>query len=286
MKNILIVCIQGLTSSIMAKKLTMCAQNKGEDFCFKAAGIESMQQYTEWADVILVTPQIETSIQKIENIIGNNEIKIKILAKSTLALGSTEMTYEKIKQAIDGNTGRIPFGKIVKLLFLDALCFSIVILLCGSLAEIIYVKTQIEIFHEVFVKTAGIACVYISCFLGGRMGHYTNYSKHIFGMIGLSSALMFATANIKFQGSNSLKFSELAVYASYKWNLLWIPIMIILLSIFYLIFDITYRWNQKKNYIISGYLCAAYIIPIVIYHIFLFILYCFFFFYTSKILHF
>lgn len=280
MKNILIVCIQGLTSSIMAKKLTMCTKNHEEAFVFRATSIESIEEYKEWADVILITPQIESSIQKIKNITG--EKQIKILAKSTLAIGSPEMTYKNIKKILVEENEKISFINVLKHLLYDAFYLCLVVLLLGSVCEIFYIKTQMKLFHELYIKSAGVLYFYMACFLGGRMGHYTNESKQIFGMMGLSTVLTFVIGNIKLQSDEGWNISLLYKYGSYKLGIVCVPGFIALLSIFYVVYKFIHRCNKKRNYIVAGYLCAPNVIAMMIYHMILCIIYFLgFSFYTS-----
>ena len=59
MKNVVIVCIQGVTSSVMAKRLNTLAEQKNENYVFKAVSVSDIKDYLEDSDYILLTPQIK-----------------------------------------------------------------------------------------------------------------------------------------------------------------------------------------------------------------------------------
>ena len=58
MKNILIICIQGLTSGILARKLNMIAEERNEAYSFLSAGIADAEKHLDWADYLILTPQV------------------------------------------------------------------------------------------------------------------------------------------------------------------------------------------------------------------------------------
>ena len=79
MKNVVIVCIQGVTSSVMAKRLNTLAEQKNENYVFKAVSVSDIKDYLEDSDYILLTPQIKNKFNEIDRMSKDYHCEIGIL---------------------------------------------------------------------------------------------------------------------------------------------------------------------------------------------------------------
>ncbi len=57
--NIVIVCVSGMTSSVLARKLNAIAEEKQSNEYFYALGVNTLHEQIEKMDVVLISPQVK-----------------------------------------------------------------------------------------------------------------------------------------------------------------------------------------------------------------------------------
>lgn len=63
--NLLLICSQGASTASMCKKIEAAAASEGFDLATKAVPLAMMNDYVDWADVVLVAPQVRFMLDKV-----------------------------------------------------------------------------------------------------------------------------------------------------------------------------------------------------------------------------
>lgn len=179
MKNILIVCIQGLTSGILARKLNMTAQEKQEDFSFLSAGFAEAEKHLEWADYVIMTPQVRDRFGSIEEQASLHNAVCLMLADTMVSFQKTEETYGNILRAIGENDGR---KKNVPGVLPACLLTACTAAVCGMTAYVLFRLTGAEVFRDLFSMTAGMISLHCSLVLGYSLFE-KNGESGLFGLL-------------------------------------------------------------------------------------------------------
>lgn len=96
MKNILLMCSAGMSTSIMVKKMKEAAAQMHADVGIKAIPEQALSQHLAGTDIILLGPQVRFLLDKIQA--AAQDIPVRVI--DTLDYGT--MNGEKIlRQALD-----------------------------------------------------------------------------------------------------------------------------------------------------------------------------------------
>lgn len=96
MKNILLMCSAGMSTSIMVKKMQEAAEKMSADVEIKAIPEQALGQHLAGTDIILLGPQVRFLLDKIQAAASN--IPVRVI--DTMDYGT--MNGEKIlRQALD-----------------------------------------------------------------------------------------------------------------------------------------------------------------------------------------
>lgn len=78
MKNVMLICNAGMSSSVMAKKTTKFLQEKGEDIQVDATTVASADKVftSDKYDLILVSPQIRMKFDEFSKKAEKNNMKL------------------------------------------------------------------------------------------------------------------------------------------------------------------------------------------------------------------
>lgn len=184
MKNILIICIQGLTSGILARKLNMIAEERNEAYSFLSAGIADAEKHLDWADYLILTPQVRDRMQKAEESAAAHGVKCLILADTMISFQKTVDTYENIVKAISAQqktADHITLGSLTETLVVIAPLIA-----AGLCAYIISRMTGSTAMKFIYDKTLGVICLYALPALGCCMFRRCSESR----MAGLLTGLL------------------------------------------------------------------------------------------------
>lgn len=102
--RILIICLQGLTSGVIARKLSAIAEEKGIRDEYKAIGYQDVSSYREWADIVLLTPQIRTFRDKIRETFQSTDTEIFQLSMFAESFNHVDKLYEEIQRLVHKNS--------------------------------------------------------------------------------------------------------------------------------------------------------------------------------------
>lgn len=71
MKNILLVCNAGMSTSMLVKKMQESAQSQGIEASIEAKSLTEAKKDLGQADVILIGPQIRYELESVQNLAEN-----------------------------------------------------------------------------------------------------------------------------------------------------------------------------------------------------------------------
>lgn len=94
--NVLLICSMGASTASMCKKIEEAARVEGLDLEAQAVAMAMMADRIEWADVVLVGPQIRFMLEKVKAAAGGKPVE----AIDMLAYGM--MDGAKVLQQIKG----------------------------------------------------------------------------------------------------------------------------------------------------------------------------------------
>lgn len=185
--KILIVCIQGLTSGILAKRMTDISHDHGDGHEFRACSQFDLDQYQEWADVILLTTQVRSIAKNTEEKYA--EKKILVISQESMSFNQVSETYAQILHQISKKDSIQltwkTFFNILKNIFL--LCT--IICIPGWLAWAFLQVSGISLLKAVYESTAKIICLYGACITGYYYAKEMDESKIAYMLMGFMALL-------------------------------------------------------------------------------------------------
>jgi cellobiose PTS system EIIB component len=92
MKNILLVCSAGMSTSLLVSKMQAAADEKGIKCKIQAVGEVDVKEYIDNTDVLLLGPQVRFLLSKFKVSLANKNIPIEVI--NTLHYGT--MNGEKV----------------------------------------------------------------------------------------------------------------------------------------------------------------------------------------------
>lgn len=96
MKNIILMCSAGMSTSIVVKNMREAAQKINANVNIKAIPEQSLNEYLATSDIILLGPQVRFLLNKVQEVAKDTPVRVI----DTLDYGS--MNGEKIlRQALD-----------------------------------------------------------------------------------------------------------------------------------------------------------------------------------------
>lgn len=201
--KILLCCSAGMSSSILAKKMRMAAQEQGIDCVIASVSVIQVAQYIDKADFVLVAPQLEHEYKRILQyarplqipvlLIGRKEygemdgksVLMRVLKK--IELNQEDMKMDRVSAIIESKLMPIAlkFGSNRTLSIIrNAMCASMALLIIGSisilLANIPYkpiadvLAPVAPFFSAVNACTTGI----LALFVAGATGYYSAEAFH------------------------------------------------------------------------------------------------------------
>lgn len=215
--NILIVCIQGMTSGVMAKRLNEIAKEKNEDFSFRACGWAKVNENLRWADVGVLTPQVKGFLDVITP--QFEQYNIPCIQVSTLDISFNRIpnTYENITFLVrpkPRNTLKERVREIApEILFIFLVC-SIFHLFAVLTSGWIYTN----IFYPLDCVTWKCMSFYVCILLSTYMLASSNVPRTVAILLGIYVILVATPVSFSREKSN-LFFLELLSSGAYgpKW---------------------------------------------------------------------
>jgi Phosphotransferase system cellobiose-specific component IIB len=197
--KILIVCIQGLTSGILAKRMTEISRERGDNHEFHACSQFDLEKYQEWADVILLTTQVKSIRGAIEKQYGTAK-KIFVISEESMSFSQINSTYQQILHQISNAPVRKPWWQIFWHVLKNTLILCVLLSLPGWFAYGIHLLTGNAVAEDIYESTAKVICLYGACICGYYYAKETSENEITYIVVGLLSLLAmtpsFTTGNI------------------------------------------------------------------------------------------
>jgi len=76
MKNIILCCNAGMSTSMLVKKMQEAAKNKGLEVEITAIPIDSLSSHLDNTGVVLLGPQVKFMLAKAKEIVGDSGIAV------------------------------------------------------------------------------------------------------------------------------------------------------------------------------------------------------------------
>ncbi|EKQ56512.1 MULTISPECIES: PTS sugar transporter subunit IIB [unclassified Clostridium] len=92
MKNVLLVCSAGMSTSLLVSKMQQAADEKGIECNIQAVGESEVKDYIDSADVLLLGPQVRFLLSKFKKSLADKNIEVEVI--NTVHYGT--MNGEKV----------------------------------------------------------------------------------------------------------------------------------------------------------------------------------------------
>ena len=92
MKNILLVCCAGMSTSLLVSKMQAAATTKGVECKIQATGEAEVNQHIDNTDVLLLGPQVRFLLSKFKSSLAEKNIPVEVI--NTVHYGT--MNGEKV----------------------------------------------------------------------------------------------------------------------------------------------------------------------------------------------
>ena len=79
MKNILLVCSAGMSTSLLVTKMEEAAKNRGLDCTIKAVAEAEVKNNMDNIDVLLIGPQVRFLLSKFKDILGPKGVPVEVI---------------------------------------------------------------------------------------------------------------------------------------------------------------------------------------------------------------
>lgn len=281
MKRVIIVCIQGVTSSVMARKLNILAKEKNDIYHFIAVGIDDLDQYLVGTNFILLTPQVKSKVNDIQKLIANTTCEVGVIGDSSISFNHIELTYQNLKTIIEKKDKNLRVTDALIETLKDAFIPILFIYIVGSIFKSLYSMTENEIFYDIFQRTSGILCVYSAYFIGGTFAKKVHRSSFMYGSVCLLSLFFFSpifTNSIKsvypyhYIGPEGfLVISELGTQHMFLYLLL----VLFSVLLFYFYNTLIIKKCEERHYLLIGYFNMPHYVLMSIYLITMTVIYYF-----------
>lgn len=260
MKNIIIVCIQGVTSTVLARKLNEYAKKEESDYHFKSVSVSKIADYLEDANYILLTPQVKGKVKEIETLTSDYSCELKILLDHEVSFTMIEQTFNNIKSIIETEkTNNDSFIKVIKKILIDICSAAVLITSFGLGFELLYLTTQIPWFHELYQLSTGIICLYLSFLIGLFYAKHKDKSQFIYGSVTLLTTLLYSPTFFNpsdYTITYNFHITEVNLiidFYSFKGLMYYIPLCLLSAITYGYIDDVISKFYKNRHYLINGY---------------------------------
>lgn len=185
--KILIVCIQGLTSGILAKRMTDISHDHGDGHEFRACSQFDLDQYQEWADVILLTTQVRSIAKRVED--QYKKKKVLIISEESMAFSQVNTTYQQILRLISiSNNKKLSWSTFLHVME-NTLMLCLILSIPGWISFMVDQSIHSPLLTELYESTSSVICLYGACICGYYYAKETNQSRMTYVMLGFMSLL-------------------------------------------------------------------------------------------------
>lgn len=255
--NILIVCIQGMTSNILAMRLNQIAVNHDEMYRFRSISYMDLKKEMPWADVVLLTPQVRNYTESIESLIEASDIQMWTIRDSALSFNNVNVTYDNIKNIINNHEQEDKtLPELIKIVSRNTFIFVAFIVVFGLVNVGLYSLFNLDVFYEVYEKTLGIVSLYGVLYAAYSFSKTKQEEPLTNLIVALATILIVSPLSSKgllyFPSFTISKSYYLIKYFSMPWFLLYYPIVIMILIAHDAIIKKAIQRASKKHILASS----------------------------------
>ncbi|MDQ0297919.1 PTS system cellobiose-specific IIB component [Salibacterium salarium] len=102
MKNILLVCAAGMSTSLMVSKMNEAAQSKEEDITINASSGSDLEKYASDMDVLLLGPQVGYLKSKYEKEYESQGVPVEVINSVDYGMMDGEKVLNHALELIEG----------------------------------------------------------------------------------------------------------------------------------------------------------------------------------------
>lgn len=95
MKNILLVCSAGMSTSLLVSKMEKAAEEKGIECNIKAVGEADVKEYIGKIDVLLLGPQVRFLLSKFKANLSDKNISVEVINTVDYGIMNGEKVLER-----------------------------------------------------------------------------------------------------------------------------------------------------------------------------------------------
>lgn len=192
--NVLLVCGNGITTTMLSARLQKYAQEHGKQDYFTAARVGQYREMLPHADLVLIAPQAAMMAEELREAAGKERIPCQQLTEETFVLGKVEKIYAYIDSI---RVQSVPRPEPVKLTFpllgqalLNAALYCVPVLLFGLLCRGLGHLFPTSALMGASQATLSILILYFMFSVGYQYGALTHREPVARGMIALGAPLL------------------------------------------------------------------------------------------------
>lgn len=212
--KVVLICMNGITTSLLANRLQQYSKDNGNDDEFLACRVGTENEEFTKADVIVLAPQAASFYNKVLQESKNNSSAVIVLDEKMFVVGETKDIYNYIRQNVAGfltdiNTSCDDKSRSVDFtmtmlgeVLLNAILGCLPLLFIGLVFYVLFVSTSRSIFVAIFEAIYGYLYLYVSFSIGFKYGNQIRSNPYVMGTIVFASTMILKYDNDKFMVSN------------------------------------------------------------------------------------
>lgn len=102
MKNIVLVCAAGMSTSLLVTKMRQAAEARGEEAKIDAYSISEINTVAKDADVVLLGPQVRYQKKTVDDVVAGR-IPVDVIDMTAYGTMNGEKVYAQAVELIEGN---------------------------------------------------------------------------------------------------------------------------------------------------------------------------------------
>ncbi|MBW6410703.1 PTS sugar transporter subunit IIB [Clostridium weizhouense] len=103
MKNILLVCCAGMSTSLLVSKMQQAAKEKGIECNIQATGEAEVKQYIDNTDVLLLGPQVRFLLSKFKKSLADKNVPVEVINTIDYGTMNGKKVLERALEVIENN---------------------------------------------------------------------------------------------------------------------------------------------------------------------------------------
>lgn len=214
--KVILVCINGLTTNILANRLQTYAREHEKKDSFLTCRIYSYREMLDGADAFLLAPQTSGQNEELCQACRDRQIPCMVMDERTFVLNDLEQIY----QWIDANrredaaavSRRLTIGQF-RGIAADTLLWILFLAVFGLLFYGCSVLTGSELLYHLYGMTLGIIGLYVPIAMGYFYGERTGHSP-IISSLKMVMLLLIIMPVLRYSGNWKVALFEARVFST------------------------------------------------------------------------